>query len=293
MSREKSIAMVVTILFFASCATAVYYFSGNKELNNQLGTAKLKSEKILSEKLNLEKDINSLKASIENYKSKNKGLDANLIAMKKDLAKKEANLKNLDAQQKSEISKYKKQVNELTASKMKLENEFNGLSADLKKQNADLQAKIAALEGNEAALENRQSALTKRNTMLSEIIGNNYSVEAHKRNDKLTINSKKTKQMLVGLEVPANMANELTIFVTNPGGKKLSNRNSTTISYNVTDEFKEGVLTASLSNNFILAKDSKRVAIKYQPTEKFKSGIYQIDVYYQDQYLGSSQIRLK
>lgn len=296
MNREKSIAMAVTILFFVSLGTTLYYYSGSNELNKLLNKEKLNTEKMLSQKLNLEKDIANLKTSITQHLSKNKNLDDKLAKMNKDLSLKETELKRLNSQHSSEKASFKKQIEELSARKKTLEGELeaaNAIATDYKKKNDHLIAKVSNLESNESVSQNTTSSLRQKNALLNQIVGNNYAVEAHKRKEKLTINAKKTKEILLGFEIPVQLADHLTINVTNPDGVKLSNKNSKTISYNIDNSLQDEYLVASISDKPLMTQNSKRVAIKYAPTERFKTGIYQIDIYYFDEYLGSSQIRLK
>lgn len=287
-SKEKLIAGVLTVMFFTALSFALFYSADNKVLNQGLKDEKLKSEKMLSQKLALSKEITTLKSEIHSYQGKNKQLDTKLTDMYTKLTAKENELNNITKQKNISEAKFKKQVNEINDYKKQFQNEIAKLNQsleDLKFKNSNLQNTIASLEKN-------NGDLNKRNDFLNKVAGNNYGVEAHKKNEKLTINSKKTKAIMLGFDVPAHMANNLSLTVTTPSGKKYDNANSNTISYQVVDE-NDPTLVASTTMMVNTNGQSKRVNLNYNPKEKFNKGIYKIDIYHEGTYLGSSQIRLK
>lgn len=287
-SKETIIAGVVTVMFFTAVGFALFYSADNKVLNKDLKTEKLKSEKILSQKLALDKDISKLKSDINNYQGKNKQLDGKLADMHKKLALKENELAALLKQKALSESKYKKQVSELGNYKSQLEGEIALLNESL----ADMKFKNSYLQNSVASLEKTNGDLLKRNSFLNDAGGNNYGVEALKKNQKLTINSRKTKEIVLGFDVPASLANNLTLMVNTPDGKKKSSADTKEISYSIIDE-SEPVLLASTQMVADMNVGSKRVALSYKPQEKFKKGVYKIDIYHETTYLGSTQIKLK
>lgn len=287
-SKETIIAGVVTIMFFTALGFALFYSTDNKSLNRDLKAEKLKSEKMLSQKLALDKDISKLKMDINNYQGKNKQLDGKLADMHKKLTQKENELNSLLKQKSLSDSKYKKQVEELNNYKKQVEEEIAMLNESL----SDMKFKNSYLQNTVASLEKSNSDLSKRNSFLNESGGNNYGIEALKKNQKLTINSRKTKEIVLGFDVPASLANNLTLNVSTPDGKKTSSADSKEISYTIISE-DEPVLLASTEMTVGIGVSSKRVALSYKPTEKFKKGVYKIDIYHQNTYLGSTQIKLK
>ncbi|UII31807.1 hypothetical protein LVD17_26315 [Fulvivirga ulvae] len=287
-SKEKIIAGVVTVMFFTALGFALFYSSDNKTLSRNLKTEKLKSEKMLSQKLALDKDISKLKADISNYQGKNKQIDGKLADMQKKLTQKESELSSLLKQKALSDSKYKKQAAELANYKKQMEEEITALNESL----ADMKFKNSYLQNTVATLEKNNGELSKRNSFLNESAGDNYGVEALKKNQKLTINSKKTKEIVLGFDVPASLAHNLTLTIITPDGKKASSANSKEVSYTIIDKA-EPLLLASTNMMADAGTNSKRVALSYKPAEKFKKGVYKIDIYHQSTYLGSTQIKLK
>lgn len=287
-SKEKIIAGVVTVMFFTALSFALFYSADNKSLNKDLKSEKLKSEKMLSEKLALSKDIAKLKSEIQNYQGKNKQLDGKLTEMYAKLTEKEKALNSLMKQKSLDEAKFKKQISELGDYRKQLQNEIAMLNESLE----DMKFKNSYLQNTIASLEKNNGQLNKRNDFLSNVAGNNYGVEARKRNEKLTVNAKKTKAIVLGFDVPAHMADNLTLSVTNPAGKKYDNATSSAVSYTIVDE-NDPIFVASTDMIISPNANSKRVALNYKPKEKFKKGVYKIDIHHEGTYLGSSQIRLK
>ncbi|ELR71561.1 hypothetical protein C900_02476 [Fulvivirga imtechensis AK7] len=287
-SKEKIIAGVVTAMFFTALGFALFYSADNKALNENLKNEKLKSEKMLSQKLALNKDIDKLKSEIQSYQGKNKQLDGKLADLYAKLTAKENELNALMKQRSLNESKLKKQISDLNDYKKQLQNEISGLNESLE----DLRFKNSYLQNTVASLEKANKELSKKNDFLSKVAGDNYGVEAHKKNEKLTINARKTKAIVLGFDVPAHMADNLSLTVTTPVGIKHNNATSSAVTYQIINE-EEPVLLASTDMVVTTNGHSKRVALSYKPKEKFKKGIYKIDIHHEGTYLGSSQIRLR
>lgn len=287
-SKEKIIAGVLTVMFFTALSFALFYSADNKSLNQDLKSEKLLSEKLLSQKLALDKDIAKLKSEIQSYQGKNQQLDSKLSDLYSKLTAKEKELTSTTKQKNISESRLKKQVDEVNDLKKQLQNEI----ALLNKSLDELKLKNSSLQNTIASLEKTNVDLNKRNDFLNKVAGNNYGVEAHKKNEKLTINAKRTKEIILGFDVPAHMANNLSLTVTTPNGKKYDNATSKTISYNILDEIDQ-TLVASTEIFVDAHGQSKRVTLNYTPEEKFNKGIYKIDIFHEGTYLGSSQIRLK
>lgn len=275
-------------MFFTALGFALFYSADNNALSKDLKSEKLKSEKILSQKLALNKDIAKLKSEIQSYQSKNKQLDSKLTELYAKLTAKENELNALMKQKSLSESKFKKQISELNDNKKQLQNEISGLNESLE----DLRFKNSYLQNTLASLEKTNKDLNKRNDFLSEVASDNYGVEAHKKNEKLTINARKTRAIVLGFDVPAHMADKLSLTVTTPAGIKYDNVTSSAVTYEVITE-EEPVLLASTDIMIMNNGHSKRVALSYKPKEKFKKGVYKIDIHHEGTYLGSSQIRLK
>ena len=159
----------------------------------------------------------------------------------------------------------------------------------LQSENNDLRTSLAMMEAN-----NEQLAVNNKN--LTRMIVNNLEAEAQKKNNKLTVNAKKTKEIILAFEVPASMSEQLKFNIVFPDGKQVASNNSKNITYAVNHKdfvFSDAEVVASTQNLFVKSDDSKQIALSYKADSKLKPGTYQIDIYSENEYLGSCRMKLK
>ncbi|MEQ8555979.1 MAG: hypothetical protein RIC06_17635 [Cyclobacteriaceae bacterium] len=288
-SRESRVAIGVTLLFLLAMGFAIFYFSDGRNLKKDLASEKVKSEKMLSEKLALSKELDKLKNEIDSYKGKNASLDKSLADLKSKLQKKEAEFNRMAA---NSSPNYKKQFQELQAIKADLDKTLARLNEELsalQSENYDLRTSLAMMEAN-----NEQLAVNNKN--LTRMIVNNLEAEAQKKNNKLTVNARKTKEIVLAFEVPASMSEQLKFNIVFPDGKQVASNNSKNITYTVNHKdfvFSNAEVVASTQNLFVKSDDSKQIALSYKADSKLKPGTYQIDIYSENEYLGSCRMKLK
>ena len=288
-SRESRVAIGVTLLFLLAMGFAIFYFSDGRNLKKDLASEKVKSEKMLSEKLALSKELDKLKNEIDSYKGKNASLDKSLADLKSKLQKKEAEINRMAA---NSSPNYKKQFQELQAIKADLDKTLARLNEELsalQSENYNLRTVLAMMEAN-----NEQLAVNNKN--LTRMIVNNLEAEAQKKNNKLTVNARKTKEIVLAFEVPASMSEQLKFNIVFPDGKQVASNNSKSITYAVNHKdfvFSDAEVVASTQNLFVKSDDSKQIALSYKADSKLKPGTYQIDIYSENEYLGSCRMKLK
>jgi small-conductance mechanosensitive channel len=288
-SKESTIAVIVTILLLASLGMCLFFMSGKDSAEDILSQEKIKSEKMLSEKLALSKEIEQLNDKINSESTKNGALSNSVKDLQSQLAKKESQLKSINSVY-SERDKYKKQLEALMNEKKLTDQQLAELSSKLK----SLESNHNDAKFDAALLKNKNDALAARNEILSSLMANNYGLEAHKKGEKLTVKAKRTKELVAGFDLPVSMTENLKFTITNPTGKRITSDKSKSIHYvaSETDEVNSEMIASTNwkveSNDF-----TKRIVLTYKPEEKLEGGVYNIDIYAAEVYLGSSQIRLK
>lgn len=288
-SKESIIAIIVTVFLLASFGVCIHLMTGKNAAEKVWSEEKVKSEKMLSEKLALAKEIEKLKAEITLKSGTNGELSQSVKTLQSELSRKESQLKNLNAAY-IERDKYKKELATLAQEKRLSEQQL-----------ADLTTKLRALEGSNndmkydaALLKSKNDALATRNEMLSSLMANNYGLEAHKKSDKLTVKAKRTKELVAGFDLPLSMTENLKFTITTPKGDKVSSEKSKTINYVASENKEENTELVAATNWKTQTNDfTKRIVLTYKPEEKLMGGVYNIDIYAGETYLGSSQIRLK
>ncbi|HCR54694.1 MAG TPA: hypothetical protein DIW27_09775, partial [Cytophagales bacterium] len=246
---------------------------------------KLKSEKMLSEKLSLDKEIVKLKQSISSLQGKNADLDKMLSSASSKIAMKESELKKMQKENAS-LKQYKQQLADIQKIKSDLETQISSLTNSLNASNKEKES----LNRLVADLQLKNKDLMNELNQMQIASLDDIRIEAFKKN-KLTVSAKKTKKLDVNFLIPASNSSEnLQFKITDPNGKLLTPADGT-IAFVETDD--ASLLTADLSNTLYL-KQTKQVKMQYTPKSKLKPGVYRIEILNSDsKYMGSLQVRLR
>lgn len=130
------------------------------------------------------------------------------------------------------------------------------------------------------------------NAILKELFSYNYRMEALRgKNEKLTVNAKKTNKLIVFFNVPGNTGNNIHFKVVTPDGKELSSNKDLAATIKITENGDGLMASSSLKNGG--STGTKKVEMSYKPKQKMAKGVYQFNLYNEDRFLGSTQMRLK
>lgn len=281
--REKRITSIAVLILIAALIGTGLFFTANRSLTKDLNNEKLKTEMMLSEKLALQKEIESFKTQINSLSGQNAELNKVLAETRQKLSEKETQFNKL-VHENGNIKSLKKQVAELEQMKKDFESQVQTLNNEIKKMNDEkdeLNRTIASLQE-----ENKQ--LSANLNILSSMTADNYLIETTKRNDRLTVMARRTKKMTVTFNVPENIVENISFKLTKPDGTQVDGKGNG-VAYKVINE-DEG-LTASISGGVI--KVSKKIVMTYEPKEKQKPGIYKIEMYNGDKYIGACNVKLR
>lgn len=286
LNREKVIAASVTFLLFASLIGLLVYQSSNKSLKEILNSTKLKSETLLSEKLNLDKEILRLKRTMADMAGKSTEIDRLLVEANEKLSQKETEIKTY----KKENQKVKSLQNQLAAIQ-KIKSDLEEQIASLNMNNNQLANYNEELNRSIASLQNENKTLKENMAILSTLVADNFRVESIKGNkDRLTVNARKAKKLVVGFDVPPSIAEDVSFKITTPKGELFTSKDDRITSTIIEDERSLLASMSPLTGQFEI---SKRIEMVYKPEKKLSSGIYKIDIYNKDTKLSSCQIRLR
>lgn len=139
-----------------------------------------------------------------------------------------------------------------------------------------------------ASLTEENKQLAANLDLLSSITADNYLVETTRKKGKLTVVAKRTKKLGVNFKVPENMVETISFKLIKPDGNTVEG-NSKDIAVNITDN--NEVLYASLDKAEL--KVSKRIEMTYEPKERLKSGVYKVEIYNKERYIGSCNVKLR
>lgn len=280
-NKKASTAGLVIILM--SILGTAFFYSANNSLTKNLNEEKLKTEMILSEKLKLQKEIINFRTEIKALEGKNSEIDKILGETSKKLIKKESEVDKM-VHENGNLKNLKKQLAELVQMKKVFEGQIVVFNETIQKLNLEKIDKDAII----ASLQNENKQLASNLDILSSMTADNYLVETTKRKDKLTIIAKRAKKMSVSFKVPENVVEKISFKVTKPDGTSVEGKDNG-VAYRVLNN--DDNLLASLSKEEI--KVSKKIEMTYEPKEKLKSGIYKIEMYNGEKYIGSCNVKLR
>ena len=287
---ETKITKPQTALIAATAALLIFggfVLFRNMTFKDQLQKEKIRSETLLSEKLNLEKSIEKTKKDISVLQGKNSQMDKIVKETNENLIKKESQVKKLMAENAS-LADIKKKNAELEALRAKLEEDLRGLNLNMEKLLAESRQSSQDLE----SVKSKNALLSEHNAILEAMLADNYRVEALKgRNDKLTVVARRTDKLLVSFELPSDVGNELSFKILTPGGEEISSVDN--ISAKTTFLNTDKNYIASLGGITSGDKNTRRAELVYEPDNKLSRGVYRFSVYNGKDYVGSTQVRLK
>lgn len=281
LSKERMIATgAVIFLILALIGTGLFYNS-NKSLTKNLNNERLKSEMMLSEKLALQKEIEIFRNQINSLSGKNSELDKLLAETSKKLSEKEAQLSRI-VRENGNIKTLKKELSDLNQMKKDFESQVLALNESIRKLNSEKDA----LNQTIASLQEENKQLAANYEILNSMTADNYLVETTKRKDKLTVVAKRTKKITVSFKVPENIIEDISFKIVKPDGKTVEGKNNG-IACRILNE-DEGLM-ASINGG----KVSKKIEMTYEPKDKQKPGLYQIEMYNGEKYIGTCNVKLR
>ena len=283
---SKQTVITATILIVAVIASGLLIHSKAK-IKNQLANEMRKSEVLLSEKLSLNKAIKNYQADVAELKNKSKGLSKLIAEANRNIENKNAEISALTSSNNS-LKSYKEKYADLEKLQQQLSDEL------LQNKNwlARVNAENEKLNNQLAHATNAIESLENDNAILKELFSYNYRTEALRgKNEKLTVNAKRTDKLFVGIDLPGNIGNNVHFKVVTPEGKELSSTKDLAATVRITE--KGDGLTAGSGNFAGGSVGTKRAEMTYKPAGKMSKGVYQFNLYNEDRFLGSTQLRLK
>ena len=290
-NRQKTVtyvgAIVIALLLIGMVFTSVSITKGKRNLNAEKQT----SEKLLSEKLSLDKQLTRLLDDYTTFKDKSNA-NAKVLAKALDdtkirLAENEKKINALNAETRS-LRATKKELAELQKTKADLEKESSKLKSDYDKlmaQNKDLQNSLSTLE-----TEKKNLALQLENAQ--KVNTDNFLVTATrgKKAEKFVIKASRAKKLNMAFEVPQSLTEAISFKIVTPSGTTI---NPDDKSLTWTFPLDSRNFTASLSTVTGEFEQSRQVVLNYVPKGKLAKGEYKIQILCDGNNIGNCRIMLK
>ncbi|WP_435357701.1 hypothetical protein [Emticicia sp. SJ17W-69] len=294
--ETKAYAFGATIILFLLLFGIGYFWNKSGNLQTEKNQLKIKQDSLMVVKNRLDKDLTELASQLESSIAQKNLLASNNDQLSQTLAQKDKIIFKYKKDAQNVVS-LKKQISELISLKNQLQSQLDKINDinqkllsennSLKEQNARLAEENETLKGQ---VPGPESATIK--PLLS---AGSFRVEVLRKNNKLTVKSRRSRQIEISFDVPEDIDinGTQTVFVS------IKNQNSNPIkdadNIDIEVKLKSGKVvktTAQMTQKVDFSSLPKRVTIKYDVEDKLKAGYYFIDIYTEDTYVGTVQFRL-
>lgn len=294
--NSKTIAAMLAFLLTTSAITGLYYWDKSGDLAKAKDKTTLRADSLLSVKLNLERDINTLSHDLRSARRNNETVVQKLNSTQSLLSQKNRVLAKLTKEsnvQREDLASLRQQVDELTALKNDLKAEiknyqiekdqWSGDNNQLKTTNATLQTQVKEL-----------TAQLDKMVPKSVITANNFRVDVLKNNRKVTAKAKKANSIMVSFTLPALLTadgkQEVFLSLTD-----VENRPMIGIIQNKTVRIGDGTLDIPVhaAQTIDFGRNPQKVVFEFIPDGKVPDGIYKAGIYTDTTYLGSVEFQLR
>jgi chromosome segregation ATPase len=285
-NNQKIFTITAALVVAVAIIIAGISFSNFKKTKRSLNENKLSYERLLAEKLELDKKTLKMQDQLFALGKDNELALTSLTGAEEKIKDLENQLKVVENNNKK-VKSLESQISDLQKKNQNIANEL----AESNLKNEQLKNKNDELNQSLAMLQEEFTKLRENNRILSTMIANNYRVESVKgKKDKLTLNAKKTKKVLMSFDIPQDIATNIHLKIQTPEGKIISGTDKN-ITWRIV-EIKENYLASALPYLGDI-EIKKRIEITYKPVEKLNKGIYSLEFYNSNTLIGMCQIRLK
>ncbi len=271
----------LVLLALAGLTTTAYYVYTDTELVSQVNMGKLDNERLLAEKLQLDRSIHELNDRLQIEQNEHDASKGQVNDLKRKVEEALARNNRLEsaARRTNDLTK---EVKQLRALKDRLEGELAASSSS----QLELQGQLDKSRAEQAALSAQLAAVPPALRPLD-----NSEVEAVRgRRGRLTVRARATREVRMAFDLPAEQAQAATFVITDPSGHTYAGADPS-ISMSV-DEVEPEPLAAVNMTPQGEARVS-RVHMKFSPPKKLVPGTYRIAVKSGGDDLGAIRLNLR
>lgn len=283
LKRERIFLIVLLLLFILAILGGTYFFLATKNLNSRLNAELLHSELLLSEKLALEKNSVAYENEINRLKIRHVVLDESIAQMQLEIDEKEAAIRRAEREKRS-VKLLNSQLAELELKK----NESESVVGKMKELVRKLTDEKNAIDQSMSGLQEENKQLRNEMKELRSSSADHFLAETTNRRDRQTVVARRTKKIKVNFKVPEKMASTISVKVIPPDGKVLEGTENG-IAHRIVNN--ENKFTASLNSGVV--NELKEIELTYEPTLKPLAGIYRIEVFNNEKYVGNLNVKLR
>lgn len=281
--RKRTALVALAILTACSLGTTAYLMHQGNEAQVEIDAHRLRNERLLGEKLQLQKEVaelggrldreqqqlltndqemRDLRSRVQAALDRNKGLEAS-ARKGRELAKEVEGLRDLKQRLETELSTARNDARDLEQQLAAVTRERDDLAASLD--------------------ELRAGAQMVNNAVVDAVRG---------KKGRLTVMARRTKEIRMAFDLPQHLAQGTTFQIMTPGGRNYTGADPA-ISMAVDVEEYEPMAALDLMPETMERERAARVHLAFKPTEKLDAGTYRIDVLSEGVYLNSVLLNLR
>ena len=281
--KERTVTYVGAVIIALLLISTIFAFVSNSKNKRDLNAEKLRTESLLSEKLQNEQELAKLKADFSGLQVKSDANDKLLAETNQQITDINRRIRALSGENVN-LRASKKELEELQVVKDSLDKEYDKLKLNQEKlvtQNDDLQNAIKALETS------KSDFIEKLRINETYDTDNFYAYGSRGKADRLVFRAKKLN---VNFEVPQSLTEAISFKVLTPSGTTISSDDKALTGTISQDERN---FTASLSAVTGESEPSQQVSLNYASKKRLAPGEYKIQILCSDQNIGNCRLKLK
>lgn len=296
----ENIALIAIILLLLTAGLGVWSwmrFDDLKKLRqSETAQHEVVLDSLLQVKGDLESHLDQLQTAFTDLSTANDTLAQRLATATDIVAAKETLIREIKTQNLREEKALREQVQRLQTMK----DRYETIIAVLDQKNVALMAENARLRGTTDSLSMEISDLGRRleaqirQTMSAQYKATSFRVEMERRNDKLTVRARRTRELNISFElnqVPAAYQGNQQIYlvITDDRGLPIASENPVRATIR-TDKGNVEITAQATQTQDVVA--NQRIALSYKLEDRLKKGTYIVSVYSEKGLLGVASFRL-
>ncbi len=281
--RKRIVLGVLAFLTLSGYMSTVYFKGENQRLTQVADDSRLHSERLLAERLQLEKRIAELHVRGEKYQEELSASEIRVEALRHRMEATVAHSKGLEGAARKGPH-LEKEVASLRTMNEQLELKVT-TSANSVRDVEDLLYKVTLERDALAAkLEDHQAA--------SRMVNNAEVDGLRGKNGRITVVARRTKEVRIAFDMPENLAQGASFKIIAPDGRDYTGADPS-VSRTIDQMEMEPSASIELMPISSPGERASRVHLKFTPAEKLQPGTYRIDVMAGGEYLNTILLNLR
>lgn len=296
----KNVALLSIFLLLLAVGLGIWSWTKWSGLEKTMQTETVQHEAVLDSLIRLKGDmesqLNQLESEFAGLSGENELLANRLASATNIVAEKENAIREIRGQSAREERVLRGQVQRLQT----LTDRYETIIAVLNQKNAALAAENARLRGTTDSLSLEISDLGRkleaqiRQTLSAQFRASAFRVEMERRNDKLTVRARRTRELGIRFElnnVPAMFQGNQQFYLVITDDKGLPIESKNPVQATIRAE-KGSVSIIAQATRFEVVAENQGMTWNYKLEDRLKKGTYVVSVYSEKGLLGVASFRL-